>query len=69
MKNTENLNNNFVSESIKKSAQIFVANPDGVEAYIDFCDALIARGCNMKEAIEKTDSVFEILHQKETYKD
>ena len=53
--------------SVKKSTQDFLNNPDLVQAHVDFCDSLVEHGYCLEDAIKKTDAVFEILHQKETY--
>lgn len=55
---------NSVVESVKK----FIKNPDGVGAYVDFCDFFVEKGYNLKDAIDKTDNVFSVLSDKETYK-
>jgi len=56
------------TNSIKKSAEEFLQNPDFVQAHVDFCDSLIEHGYCLREAVQKTDDVFEVLHQEETYK-
>ena len=62
------MDNKHTSDSVKKSTEKFLQNPDGVEAYIDFCDKLIEKGHTLEEAINKTDYVFKALTQEETYK-
>ena len=59
---SQNLENN-----IKKSTQEFLNNPDLIQSHVDFCDSLVEHGYCLEDAIKKTDAVFEILHQKETY--
>ena len=58
----------FATNSIKKSTQEFIKNPELVKAQVEFCDSLLEEGYCLKEAIEKTDCVFEILKKEETYK-
>ena len=58
--------NKNTTESVKKSVLEFISNTEFAQAHVDFCDSLIEHGYNLKEAIEKTDEVFEILHKKET---
>ena len=57
----------FINKNVDKSIKDFLKNPDFVQAHIDFCDSLVEHGYCLEEAIKKTDVVFEILHQKETY--
>lgn len=59
--------NKNATNSVKKSALEFAANPDLIKAHVDFCDSLIEHGYNLREAIEKTDAVFEVLQKKDTY--
>ena len=59
--------NKNTTDSVKKSVLEFISNTEFVRSHVDFCDSLIEQGYNLKEAIEKTDEVFEILQQKETY--
>ena len=64
-----NMDNVRVSDSVKKSLEEYMQNPELIEAYIDFCDSLVKEGYCLKDAVDKTDGVFEILHNEETYKD
>jgi len=57
-----------VSDGVLKSVQEFTNNPEMVEAYIDFCDGLVQEGACLREAIDKTDRVFELLKDEELYK-
>ena len=59
--------NKNMSDGIKSSTQAFMANPDLVQAHVDFCDSLVENGYCLKDAIDMTDKVFEVLNQKETY--
>lgn len=61
-----NMNKNS-SDSIKKSTQEFLANPENIQAHVDFCDSLIEHGYCLKDAIKKTDEIFEILSKKDIY--
>ena len=58
----------FATNSIKKSTQEFIENPELIKAQVEFCDSLLEEGYCLKEAIEKTDCVFEVLKKEETYK-
>ena len=57
----------FINKNVDKSVENFLNNPDLAQAHVDFCDSLIEHGYCLEDAIKKTDAVFEILHQKETY--
>lgn len=57
----------IINKNVDKSVKEFLNNPDLVQAYIDFSDSLVEYGCSLEDAIKKTDAVFEILRQKETY--
>lgn len=59
--------NKHVTNSVIKSTKEFLNDTEFVRSHVDFCDSLIEDGYCLEEAIKKTDSVFEILHQKETY--
>lgn len=57
----------FINKNVDKSIENFLNNPDFAQAHVDFCDSLVEHGYCLEDAIKKTDTVFEILHQKETY--
>jgi hypothetical protein len=57
----------FISKNVDKSIESFLNNPEYIQAHVDFCDSLVEHGYSLEDAIKKTDAVFEILHQKETY--
>ena len=57
-----------IPDSIVKSTQEFLNNPEMAESYIDFCDGLVQEGVCLREAVEKTDKVFELLRSEEIYK-
>ena len=56
-----------LEESVNKSVQEFLNESDLIQAHVDFCDTLTEKGYCLREAIEKTDSVFVALHQKDIY--
>ena len=57
----------IINKNVDKSIENFLNNPDLAQAHVDFCDSLVEHGYCLEDAIKKTDAVFEILHQKETY--
>ena len=61
--------NPCASNSIKKSTEEFLKNPELIEAYNDFCDSLVEKGYELRHAIEKTDAVFNALKNKDLYKE
>ena len=61
-----NMNKNTL-KNIKASTQAYISNPDLIQAHVDFCDSLVENGYCLKDAIDKTDKIFGILNQKETY--
>lgn len=66
-KTTNPITKQNVENNVKKSTQEFLNNPDLIQAHVDFCDSLVEHGYCLEDSIKKTDSVFEILHKKETY--
>ena len=62
-----NIDNLVVSDSIRKSVDEFLADSDKAQAYIDMCDSIVERGHCLREAIDKTDCVFEILKEDNIY--
>ncbi|MBE7707600.1 MAG: hypothetical protein E7Z88_02715 [Cyanobacteria bacterium SIG27] len=58
---------NPIENSVKKSVEEFILNPEYVEAHIELCDEFTKKGYCLKDAIDKTDSIFEALKDKETY--
>ena len=67
-KTTNPIVNQKLENNVKKSIEYFLKNSDLAQAHVDFCDSLVEHGYCLEDAIKKTDKVFEILHQKETYK-
>ncbi len=61
------LKNTNASDSIRKSTQEFIKNPEFVQTYVDFCDSLVEEGCILREAIDKTDKIFKVLKDKNLY--
>ena len=61
--------NPCASNSIKKSTEEFLKNPELIEAYNNFCDSLVDRGYELRIAIEKTDAVFNALKNEDLYKE
>ena len=66
-KTTNPIVNQKLENNVKKSIEYFLKNSDLAQAHVDFCDSLIKDGYCLEDAIKKTDAVFAILHQKETY--
>ena len=58
---------NPIENNVKKSVEEFISCPEFVETHIEICDEFVKRGHCLREAIDKTDSIFEILKDKETY--
>ena len=56
-----------MTNSVKKSVEEFLLNPEFVESYNDFCDSLVNKGYSLELAIDKTDKVFNILKDKNLY--
>ena len=61
--------NCYASDSIKKSTEEFLKNPELIEAYNDFCDSLVEKGYELRAAIEKTDAVLNALKNEDLYKE
>ena len=53
--------------STKLAVESFIKDPFEIELHTDFCDNLLSRGYKLEEAIQKTDTVFETLKDKNTY--
>ena len=62
-----NLDGIVVSKSVKESVDEFLADPEQVQAYIEMCDSIVERGHCLREAIDKTDCVFDILKEENIY--
>lgn len=56
------------ANSVKNSAVSFMGDPMHAELHTDFCDGLLERGYKLEDAIRTTDTVFNTLKQKDTYK-
>lgn len=57
-----------ISENVIKSTQEFLNNPEIIESYVEICDEFVNKGSHLREAIDKTDRIFEMLHTEELYK-
>ena len=57
-----------ISESILKSTQEFLNHPEIVKSYVEICDEFVNKGSHLREAIDKTDRIFEMLRTEELYK-
>ena len=66
-KNAAQKTSNPIVNNITQSVEEYVKNPEYVEAHIELCDEFVKKGYCLKEAIDKTDSIFEALKDKETY--
>lgn len=66
-KNAAQKTSNPITNNIIKSVEEFVSNPEYVEAHVELCDEFVKNGCHLREAISKTDSIFEALKEKDTY--
>lgn len=62
-----NMDKSQVSDSVKRSVEEYLANPEYIQAQVDFCDSLVQEGKNLEESIDKTDKVFQILKDKNIY--
>ena len=62
-----NMNNLNSNKSVRQAMETFIQNPEYVQAHVDFCDALVARGYKLEEAIEKSDVFFGTLKNKNIY--
>ena len=58
---------NTVSKSVKEATQEFIENPEIIESYISLCDGFVENGSCLREAIDKTDRVFNALKDKNIY--
>ena len=56
-----------LAKRVEKSTEFFLNHPDIVETYLDFCDSLVEQGETLEKAIEKSDKIFSILKDKNTY--
>lgn len=63
-------NNNAqnVSERVNKSVQSFLGDMQNAKSQVEFCDGLVEKGYNLREAIDTTDKIFEILKEEKLYK-
>lgn len=66
-KTTNPIKNDNLSLNVQKSLQEYAENQAYVEAHIELCDELVKKGYCLEDAIDKTDSIFEILKDKEIY--
>ena len=62
-----NMNNLNSKKSVRQAMEKFIQNPEYVQAHVDFCDSLVARGYKLEEAIEKSDMFFGALKDKNIY--
>lgn len=57
-----------VSIRVDKSVQSFLNDSQNAQSYVEFCDELVKKGYNLREAIDTTDKIFELLKEEELYK-
>ena len=62
-----NMNNLNSTKTTRQAMEKFIQNPEYVQAHVDFCDSLVARGYKLEEAIEKSDIFFGTLKNKNIY--
>ena len=62
-----NMGNLSSSTTTRQAMEKFIQNPEYVQAHVDFCDSLVARGYKLEEAIEKSDLFFGTLKNKNIY--
>ena len=55
--------------SIRHSVEEILSDSENIEQQVQFCDELVKKGYKLEDAIQKTDDVFKILSDKNTYKD
>lgn len=60
--------NKAASDSIRASVDEMKKDTEFASAHVYFCDSLVEMGYDLPTALEKTDRVFDILHQDDTYK-
>jgi len=57
------MTSNPIGQGTKKSVDIFLQNPELVEAQVDFCDSLVEKGCSLEKAAYITSEVFKLLEK------
>lgn len=57
-----------VSVRVDKSVQSFLNDPQNAQSHVEFCDELVKKGYDLREAIDTTDKVFKLLKEEELYK-
>ena len=62
--NMDNLN---TSRTTRQAMEKFLQNPEYVQAHVEFCDGLVAKGYCLEEAIEKSDLFFGALKDESIY--
>lgn len=62
-----NMNNSNPSQTTIEAVEEFNGNPDLIKAQVDFCDELVKAGYPLENAISKTDAVFQVLKDGNTY--
>ena len=62
-----NMNNLGTSRSVRQAMEKFIQNPEYVQAHVDFCDGLVAKGYSLEDAIQKSDIVFCALKDENIY--
>ena len=55
--------------SIRHSVEEILSDSENIEQQVQFCDELVKKGYKLEDDIKKTDDVFKILSDKNTYKD
>ena len=64
-----NMNKLTPSKTTKEAVKSFVNDPEYAKAHVELCDELVSRGYKLEDAIMKTDKIFNILSDKNTYTD
>jgi len=62
-----NMGNSETKKTVKKSMEKLIQNPEYVQAHVELCDALVAKGYPLEVAIEKSDMFFGALKNKNIY--
>lgn len=62
-----NMDNLISQKSVRIAMEKFLQNPELIQEHVEFCDALVACGYSLEEAIEKSDIVFSALKNQNMY--
>ena len=57
-----------MNNSLRRSVDEYLANPDFVESHVALCDLLVQEGYSLEKALSTTDMAFDTLRLPETYK-